>query len=67
LGSYCFFKADPSVVAARAFAVPTAPDVRFHHMITVSLGGTGTISHVINTTGGPSNSASNVANLVSFP
>lgn len=35
--------------------------------MTVSLGGTGTISHVINNTGGPSNSSSNVANLVSGP
>lgn len=36
-------------------------------MVTVSLGGTGTIRHVINDRGGPSNSASNVANLVSHP
>ncbi|RCH70272.1 coagulation factor 5/8 type domain-containing protein [Streptomyces sp. SDr-06] len=67
LGSYCYFSADPSVVADRAFEAPTAPGVRFHDMVTVSLGGTGTISHVINNSGGPSNSASNVANLVSGP
>jgi hypothetical protein len=36
-------------------------------MVTVSLGGVGTISHIINNTGGPSNSSTNVANLVNFP
>jgi len=67
LGSYCFFSANSSVVAAHAFEVPSVSGVRFHDMVTVSLGGTGTISHVINNSGGPSNSSSNVANLVSFP
>ncbi|KOV62039.1 coagulation factor 5/8 type domain-containing protein [Streptomyces sp. MMG1121] len=67
LGSYCYFNADPSVTADRAFAVPDRPDVRFTDMVTVSLGGTGTISHVINTKGGPSNASSNVADLVSYP
>ncbi|MFE3179466.1 RICIN domain-containing protein [Streptomyces violascens] len=67
LGSYCYFSADPSVVADRAFEAPAASGVRFHDMVTVSLGGTGTIGHVINNSGGPSNSANNVANLVSGP
>ncbi len=67
LGSYCYFNVNPGVVAARSFEVPDTPGVRFHHMVTVSLGGTGTISHVINNTGGPSNSANNVANLVNYP
>ncbi|MCW2640763.1 MAG: coagulation factor 5/8 type protein [Dactylosporangium sp.] len=67
LGSYCYFSANPSVVAARAFEVPNNGGVRFHDMVTVSLGGTGTITHVINNSGGPSNSSNSVANLVSFP
>ncbi|MFB7293083.1 RICIN domain-containing protein [Actinacidiphila glaucinigra] len=67
LGSYCYFNVNPSVVAERAFEVPAVSGVRFHNMVTVSLGGTGTISHVINNSGGPSNSANNVANLVSGP
>ncbi|MFJ4850479.1 RICIN domain-containing protein [Streptomyces sp. NPDC088733] len=67
LGSYCYFNVNPSVVADRAFEAPAVSGVRFHDMVTVSLGGTGTISHVINNTGGPSNSSSNVANLVSGP
>jgi hypothetical protein len=67
LGSYCYFSANNSVVADRAFEVPNKTGVMFHNMVTVSLGGTGTISHVINNTGGPSNSSTNVANVVNFP
>ncbi|MFF9373460.1 RICIN domain-containing protein [Streptomyces griseoluteus] len=67
LGSYCYFSTDPGVVADRAFEVPNTSGVRFHDMVTVSLGGTGTISHVINNTGGPSNSGSNVAYLTNYP
>nr|WP_221503846.1 RICIN domain-containing protein [Kitasatospora gansuensis] len=67
LGSYCYFNVNPAVVAEHAFEVPNRSGVRFHDMVTVSLGGTGTINHVINSTGGPSNSGSNVANLVSYP
>jgi hypothetical protein len=67
LGSYCYFSANPSVTAARAIKAPDNPNVRFTSMVTVSLGGTGTISHVINTTGGPSNASANVADLVRHP
>ncbi|MFD6025196.1 RICIN domain-containing protein [Streptomyces griseoluteus] len=67
LGSYCYFSTDPGVVADRAFEVPNTSGVRFHDMVTVSLGGTGTISHVINNTAGPSNSGSNVAYLTNYP
>jgi hypothetical protein len=35
--------------------------------VTVSLGGTGTISHVINNSGAAVNSGSTVSNLVNFP
>ncbi|MGW5000861.1 RICIN domain-containing protein [Streptomyces hydrogenans] len=67
LGSYCYFNVNPSVTAERAIEAPDRPDVRFRSMVTVSLGGTGTIRHVINNRGGPSNSSTNVANLVSHP
>ncbi|MHC3475749.1 coagulation factor 5/8 type domain-containing protein, partial [Streptomyces sp. 7R007] len=50
LGSYCYFNVNPSVVATRAIEAPNTPGVRFTSMVTVSLGGTGTISHVINNT-----------------
>ncbi|WP_279339851.1 RICIN domain-containing protein [Sphaerisporangium perillae] len=67
LGSYAYFNVNPSVVEAHSFEVPNTAGVKFHSMVTVSLGGTGTISHIINNTGGPSNSSTNVANLVSYP
>ncbi|HET6292366.1 MAG TPA: coagulation factor 5/8 type domain-containing protein, partial [Kribbella sp.] len=67
LGSYCFFNANSSVVAERAFEVPNNAGVKFHNMVTVSLGGVGTIAHVINNSGGPSNSGTNVAQWVNYP
>ncbi|MGW8355436.1 RICIN domain-containing protein [Streptomyces wedmorensis] len=67
LGSYCYFNVNPGVTAERAIEAPNRPDVRFRSMVTVSLGGTGTIRHVVNDRGGPSNSSTNVANLVSHP
>jgi len=52
LGSYCFFNRNPAIVADRAFEGPIAPNVRFHDMVTVSLGGgKGTIAHVLNDDG----------------
>ncbi|MEU7033077.1 RICIN domain-containing protein [Streptomyces sp. NPDC046237] len=67
LGSYCFFNVNPGVTAEHAIEAPNRPDVRFRNMVTVSLGGTGTIRHIVNDRGGPSNSSTNVANLVSYP
>jgi hypothetical protein len=67
LGSYCFFNTNPSVVSARAFEVPVKAGVKFHNMVTVSLGGKGTISHVINNTGAAVNSGHQVTDLVSGP
>jgi hypothetical protein len=56
LGSYCYFNVNSSVVNAHAFEVPAVSGVKFHDLVTVSLGGTGTISHVINNTGAAVNS-----------
>jgi hypothetical protein len=50
LGSYCYFSTNPSVVLGHSFEVPNNANVRFHDLATVSLGGTGTISHIINNT-----------------
>ncbi|WP_189780178.1 RICIN domain-containing protein, partial [Streptomyces tauricus] len=66
-GSYCYFNVNPAVTAEHAIEAPNSANVRFRSMVTVSLGGTGTIRHVVNDRGGPSNSATNVANLVSYP
>ncbi|MEV4620604.1 discoidin domain-containing protein [Asanoa sp. NPDC049573] len=50
LGSYCVFTADPSIAAYHSFEVPVNANVRFHDVLTVSLG-KGSITHVINDTG----------------
>jgi hypothetical protein len=67
LGAYCFFEVNPSVVNAHAFEAPNSPGVQFHDLVTVSLGGVGTIEHVINDTGGTANSSNQVIDLVSYP
>lgn len=65
LGSYCFFNRNPGVVADRAFAAPGAPAVRFHDMVTVSLGGgRGTIAHVLNDSGPAARAGAVVQTLV---
>jgi hypothetical protein len=63
VGSYCYFNVDPTIVAARGFEVPDTPGVKFHDLLTVSLGGNGTITHVINNTGGV---ASGTATIPSY-
>jgi Ricin-type beta-trefoil lectin domain len=67
LGSYCFFSSNPGVVAAHAFETPSGGGIRFHDLVTVSLGGTGTISHVINDNGAAVNSGHQVTDLVAGP
>lgn len=67
LGSYCFFNVNKSVVADRSFEVPQAQGVKLLHMTSVSLGGTGTIEHVVNNTGGPANADKNVATVTAYP
>jgi hypothetical protein len=68
LGSYCYFNVNPSIVAARGFEVPNTPGVRLHSILTVSLGGNGVITNVINTTGGPAQGTATVPSKVaSYP
>ena len=66
-GQLRLLQRQPVVVNARAFEVPVKSGVKFHNMVTVSLGGIGTISHVINNTGAAVNSGHQVTNLVSGP
>ena len=67
LGVYCYFSTNSSVVADHGFEVPQVAGVKFHDLVTVSLGGTGTIAHIINSTGAAVNSGSTVADLTSYP
>jgi hypothetical protein len=48
--------------------VPNTAGVLLHDTLTVSLGGVGTISHVINTTGAAASGTSTIpVNVVSYP
>jgi len=67
VGSYSFFNVNPSIVASRSFEVPNTPNVKFHNLVTVSLGGVGTIAHIINNTGGQSDATNQVNYLVNYP
>ncbi|BCJ44062.1 hypothetical protein GCM10010168_08750 [Actinoplanes ianthinogenes] len=51
LGSYCYFNVDPSIHSNNGFEVPVNSGVKLHNLLTVSLGGNGTIDHVVNNTG----------------
>ncbi|SFW60213.1 chitobiase/beta-hexosaminidase C-terminal domain-containing protein [Amycolatopsis australiensis] len=67
LGSYCFFDTNPAVSSYHAFEVPNTTGVRFHSLLTVSLNYRGTITHVINDTGGTTPSGTVPVNVVSYP
>jgi hypothetical protein len=68
MGSYCFFNVNPTVNAYHAFEVPVTPEVQFHDLLTVSLGGVGTITHVVNDTGATAQGTSTIpVNIVSYP
>ncbi|MFJ6198145.1 discoidin domain-containing protein [Micromonospora sp. NPDC092111] len=67
LGSYCVFTTDPSIAAYHSFEVPNNPNVRFHDVLTVSLG-KGSITHVINDTGDAALPSSVTPhNVISYP
>jgi hypothetical protein len=67
LGSYCFFDTNPAVSSYHAFEVPNTSGVRFHSLLSVSLNYRGTITHVINDTGGVTPSGTVPVNVVSYP
>ncbi|MEY9938475.1 ricin-type beta-trefoil lectin domain protein [Streptacidiphilus sp. MAP5-3] len=67
LGVYCYFNVNPSEVADHAIEVPDTSGVALHDAMDVSLGGTGTIDHIVNGTGATVNSSSTVADLTSYP
>jgi hypothetical protein len=67
LGIYCFFNDDPGVTLRSAIEAPETANVRFHHVVTVSLGGRGTISHAVNDRGAAAGPGSGVAHLGEYP
>jgi hypothetical protein len=66
LGIYCYFSQNPSVKLDRAIEVPATGlnGAMFHNMTTVSLGGTGEITHVINEYGPAANGSQSTVHLV---
>jgi hypothetical protein len=66
LGSYAFFNVNPSVVEAHSFEVPVNPNVKFHSLITVSLG-KGTINHIINSSGKTATPGSEPPTIKNYP
>jgi hypothetical protein len=67
LGSYCFFNVDPTIHASRAFEVPVTPGVKFHDLLSLSITNHGTIDHVINDFGAPTDANTSPSNVVSYP
>jgi hypothetical protein len=67
LGVYCVYTVDLTEKCNSGLEAPVNAGVKLHDMVTVSLGGQGEITHVINNIGGPSNSATNVAQVNEFP
>jgi hypothetical protein len=57
---------NPSEISANALTSPTVSGVQWNDMVTVSLGGTGTIQHIINGNGGTVDSGNTVADLNSY-
>jgi hypothetical protein len=66
LGVYCYFDVNSSVVSANALTSPASSGVDWNDMVTVSLGGVGTIQHIINGTGSTVDSSNTVADLNSY-
>jgi hypothetical protein len=65
VGIYCYFDVNSSVILGNAIEVPTSGlnGAMFHDMTTVSLGGVGTIAHVIDGYGATANSSNSVVRL----
>jgi hypothetical protein len=67
LGSYCFFNVDPTIHASHAFEVPVTPGVKLHDILSLSITNHGTIDHVVNDVGPPTDAFTHPSNVVSYP
>lgn len=67
LGIYSNFTADPSIVLDSAIEAPRKPGVRFSHVTTISLGGVGTIEHLVNGVGPAARPGAVRQTLVRYP
>ncbi len=68
MGSYCFFDQGVPIESATAFSVPAAPGVQLNDVFTRFLNGSGSIDHVVNTTGTAVTEANpGPSDVVSYP
>jgi hypothetical protein len=67
LGSYCFLNVDPMIHASRAFEVPVTAGVKLHDILTLSITNHGTIDHVVNDFGPPTNANTTPVSVVAYP
>ncbi len=67
LGAYAYYTANPNNTLDHAFEVPNTSGVKLHDLITTVLGGSGHMTHIVNSTGAAVSPGSNVATLVSYP
>ena len=67
LGSYCFFNVDPTIHASHAFEVPVTPGVKLHDILSLSITNHGTIDHVVNDVGAPTDNNTDPSDVVSYP
>jgi hypothetical protein len=67
MGSYCYFNVNPAVHSANGFEVPVNSGVKLHNIFTISLA-SGTIDHVVNSTGAAAQASAVVPSTVTnFP
>jgi hypothetical protein len=67
LGSYCFFNVDPTIHVSHAFEVPVTAGVKLHDILSLSITNHGTIDHVVNDVGAPTDANTNPSNVVAYP
>ena len=67
LGSYCFLNVDPTIHVSHAFEVPVRPGVKLHDILSLSITNHGTIDHVVNDFGPPTDANTTPSNVVEYP
>ncbi|MEU8866012.1 coagulation factor 5/8 type domain-containing protein [Streptomyces umbrinus] len=68
MGSYCYYNVNPAILQHHGFATPVNPNVKFHNIMVISLGGQGQYERVINDTGSPTSGSNTVPSVVtSYP
>ena len=68
LGSYLYYRDDPSIVQTTGFEVPVKPGIKMHDVFVISLGGKGQFAHVINNTGAATSGTNTTpSKVVSYP